>query len=95
MLGYKETTRGYDGNTWIFREEKDINMEQFWIWSKADGCDYEGNPIKGDDCFKDFEKERLFDLGKCMWRKHSSVFQDKFKLFHNDIANIYRMIIFH
>ena len=36
-------------------------------------------------CFN-FERELWFELVKCMWRKHQSVYQDHLKYIHNDIV---------
>ena len=45
-----------------------------------------------DKCV-DFERELWFELGKCMWRKHRSVYQDHMKYVHNDIVKTFKVKI--
>ena len=42
-----------------------------------------------------FDKELWFELGKCIWRKHHSVFRDQLKYICNDIVNPFCVEIFH
>ena len=42
----------------------------------ADGLDADGNTITGKECCKDIEHGIWFQLGKSMWKKHCSVFDD-------------------
>ena len=39
----------------------------------------------------DFKKDIWFELGKCMWRKHHSIFQDHLKYICNDIVKSFRV----
>ena len=68
-------------------------MEYFQTWDKADRIDSDGDPIIGADHCKDFDKELWFELGKYMWRKHRSKFQDHIKYTNNEIVNPYRVSI--
>ena len=45
-----------------------------------------------DKCV-DFEREIWFELGKCMWRKHRSVYQDHLKYIPNDIVKPFHVKI--
>ena len=45
----------------------------------------------GAECCAKSYIEQLFDLGKSMWKKHSSVFQDHDKYIHNDIVKHFRV----
>ena len=52
------------------------------------GHDY----LAGDKCV-DFERELWFDLVKCMWRNHQSVYQDDMKYVRNDIVKPFKVKI--
>ena len=41
----------------------------------------------------EFDKHILFELGKSMWRKHHSTYQDHIKYIRNDIVKPFRVII--
>ena len=43
-----------------------------------------------DKCVE-FERELCFELGKCMWRKHHSVFQYHLKYICDDIVKLFRV----
>ena len=51
-----------------------------------DTIGYDGHPYLAIDECVEFESELWFELGKCMWRKHRSVYQDHMKYVHNDIV---------
>ena len=68
-------------------------MEEFWTWDKREGLDSDGDPIRGVDRCKDFEKELWFKLGKYMWRKQRSVFQDCVKYIHKVMVKHFRVVI--
>ena len=55
-----------------------------------DGHDY----LDQDKCVK-FDRELCFELGKCMWRKYRSVYQDHIKYVCNDIVKPFRVKILH
>ena len=42
-----------------------------------------------------FDKEVFFELGKCMWRNHHSVFQDHQKYIRDDVVKPFHVIILH
>ena len=66
---------------------KALSKEQLCTWSKEDGIDHdEDSYLELDKCV-DSEKDICFEFGKCIWRKHRSVFQDHLKYIHNDIVN--------
>ena len=49
------------------------------MWAKEDGIENNRDAyLRLENCVE-FEKDLWFDLGKCMWRKHRSVFQDHLK----------------
>ena len=66
-------------------------MEKFWTWSKVDAIEGLGDHISGLEPYTYFEKDLWFDLGKRMWRKQRSNFQDHVKYIHNDTVNPFRV----
>ena len=54
-----------------------------------------GYLINGEERYAYFEKDSWFKLGKSMWRKHQSIFQDHVKYIHNDIVKPSRVGIFY
>ena len=63
-----------------------LSTERFWTWDNADGLDNNGDAYLGLYKCTDFNKELWFELGKCMWRKHCSIFQDHLRYICNDIV---------
>ena len=70
---------------------KDLSTDDFWNWEKKDGIAFEGDDYLGRDRFICYEKELWLELGKCMWRKHQSVYQDHLKYIRNDIVKPFRV----
>ena len=68
-------------------------MEDFWTWAKTDTIGYDGNSYLAIDKCVDFDKELWFKLGKCMWRKHQSVYQEHMKYVCNDIVKLFKVRI--
>ena len=66
-------------------------MDNFWTWDKSDGIGYDGDAYLGLDKCADFEKNIWFELGKCMWRKHRSLYQDHLKYVCNNILKPFRV----
>ena len=87
LLVCKESDKGSAGNVWTPGADKTVTMEHLWNWDKVDGRDAEGDPTSGAENCTYFEKELWFELGKSMWMKHRSLFQDHVKYIHNDIVN--------
>ena len=71
----KELAKDLAGEKWTLINLKEIYEEDFWAWDNSDGIEDDKDAYLGfDKCF-DFKKELWFELGKCIWRKHRSVFQ--------------------
>ena len=82
----KKSAKNITGYKWTLRNLKRLSTEGFWTWDKGYQLDYDGDSyLDLDKCF-DFEKELWLELGKCMWRKHRSVFKDHTKYIRNDIV---------
>ena len=79
MLECKELEKGLSGDQWSIGLVKSVTMEQFYTWDKDDWHERTWDPISGAEHCAYFEKELWFELGKRMWRKHRSVFQDNVK----------------
>ena len=70
-----------------------LSIEDFWTWAKTDTTGYYGHPyLSNDKCVK-FEKDVWLDLGKCMWRRHRSVYQDHMKYVRNYIVKPFKVKI--
>ena len=86
MVTCKQSEKELAGDEWTLGDLSGVSAEEFWTWVKTDTIGYAGNPYLAiDKCVK-FERELWFELGKCMRRKHRSVYQDHMKYVHNDIV---------
>ena len=74
---------------------KGLYIEDFWTWDTSDGVGYDGDAYLVLEKCVEFEKELWSELGKLIWRKHRSVFQDHLKYIHNDIVKPFRVGILH
>ena len=81
------------GDEWILGELTGLFAEDFGTWMKTDTTGYDGHDYL--DLYKcvDFVSELWFELGKCMWRKHFSVYQDHMKYVYNDIVKPFKVKI--
>ena len=68
-------------------------MDQFWNWARVHSVDSDGNVVTGEKIWAKFKKEFWFELGKSMWRKHSSIFQYHVKYIYNDIVKLFGVYI--
>ena len=68
-------------------------MEQLWDWSNVYAIGILGYPISGSERCTYFDKELWFKLGNIMWRKHLILFQEHVKYIHNDILELFRVVI--
>ena len=64
---------------------KGLCTDDFWDWAKKDGIRYDRHAYLGIDKCVDFKRELWFELGKYMWMKHWSIYQDHLKYVRNDI----------
>ena len=81
------------GDEWNLGDLTGISTEDFWTWAKTDTRGYDGNDYLDQDKCVDFNRELWFELGKCMCRKHLSVYQDHMKYVHNDIVKPFKVKI--
>ena len=65
---------------------KELSTDEFWTWAKSDGIGYDGDAYLVLDKCVELKKDLWFELGKAMWRKHRSVYQDYLKYICNDIV---------
>ena len=59
----------------------------------SDTIGYDGLPYLAINKCVDYKRELWFDLRKCMWRKHLSVYQDHMKYVRNDIVKPFKVKI--
>ena len=93
FIVHNETSRSYANIKWNFESAKYLSMENFYIWSKVDELESNGDPISEDDLRKDFNKELWSKLGKFMWRKNQYDFQDYVEYIYKDIVKPFRVSI--
>ena len=79
------------GDECTLRDMTALTAEYFWTWAKMDTTGYVGHPYLSIDKCVDFERKLWFKLGKCMWRKNRSVYQDHIKYGHNDIMKPFKV----
>ena len=81
------------GDKWTLGELAGLSVKNFWTWAKMDTTGYDGHVyLARKKCVK-FERELCFDLGKCMWRKHRSIYHNHMKYIHNDIVKTFKVKI--
>ena len=68
-------------------------MEYFWALAKAYGLDYYGYEILCMTQCNEIKQDLWFQLGKLMWRKYLSVFNQNINYNNNDIHNPYKAVI--
>ena len=85
-MNCKQLAKDLVGDKWTLGDLKRLYTEDFWTWDKSDGIDYDKDDYLRLDKFVKFEKELWFELGKAIWRKYWSVFQDHLKYIRNDIV---------
>ena len=89
----KQLAKELAGDEWNLGYMIRLFMEDFWNWAKTDNSGYDGYPYLANDKCVEFERELWFELGKCMWRKHRSVYQDHMKYVCNDIEKPFKVKI--
>ena len=67
------------GNKWDLGKLKEISTDNLCTRAKKYKIVYDEDAYLRLDKCVEFEKELWFELGKCMWRKHQSVYQDQLK----------------
>ena len=87
----KESAKELAGDQWDLGNVKELSTEKLWTWSKEDGIGEDGYSYLVLEKCVNFEKEPWFELGKCIWRKYISLFQDHLKDICNDIVKPFRV----
>ena len=84
LLECKQSSKDLAGYKWNLGELKGLSTDDFWTWYKSDGISYDLDAHPRLEKCVDLKKYIWFDLGKAMWRKNRSVFQDHLKYICND-----------
>ena len=93
LVTCKKSVKDLASDEWTLGEMNRLAAEEFWNWVKTDTTGYDGHPYLAiDNCFE-LERELWFELGKCMWRKYRSVYQDPMKYVRNDIVKPFKVKI--
>ena len=83
----------FAGDEWTLVKLNGLSAEDFCNWAKTDTMGYDGHDyLNMDQCFY-FNRELWFELGKCMWRKHRSVYQYHINYVRNDIVKLFKVKI--
>ena len=82
----KQSAKEFAGDEWTLGDMNRLAAEDFWTRAKTDTTGYDGHTYPDIDKCVDFEKELWFELGKCIRRKHQSVYQDHMEYVCNDIV---------
>ena len=91
LVTCNQSAKAPGGDEWTSGDMSRVSTEDFWTWEKTDTIGYDGHPYLAIDKCVNFERELWFELGKCMWRKHRSVYQDHIKYFCNDILKSFKV----
>ena len=86
----KHLAKDLAGDKWTLGDLSGVSTEDFWNWKKMDTIGYEENLYLAIYKCVDSERELWFELVKCMWRKHQSVYQDHIKYVHNAIVKSFK-----
>ena len=89
----KESEKGLSRGQWTIVPTKYVTMEQLWTWAKTDANYCLGDVYLGRKRCIHFEKGIWFELGKRMWKRHWSIYQDRVKYTHNEIVKPFRVRI--
>ena len=81
------------GDEWNLGKLAGISAEAFQTWAKMNTTGYDEHIFLALDKCVDFKKDLWFELGKCIWRKHRSVYQDYMKYICNDIVKPFKVKI--
>ena len=90
LVTCRKSEKEIAGNEWILGKLTELSVEDFWTWEKTETTGYDGHDYPVRDKCIDFERELWFELGKCMWRKHCSVYQDHMQCVRNDIVKPFK-----
>ena len=75
MVTCRQSEKELTVDEWNLGKPAGLSTEDFWTWYKTDITGYDGHDyLARDKCVK-FERDLWFELEKCMWRKHQSVYQ--------------------
>ena len=89
----KQSTEELAGDEWTLGNLSRVSTEDFWTWEKSDTIRYDGHAYLAINNCVDFERELWFELVKCMWRKHRSVYQYHMKYVRNDTVKPFKVKI--
>ena len=56
-----------------------LSMDDLCTWANNDSVGYDGNLYIVINKCVNFKRDLWFELGKFMWKKHRSVYQDQLK----------------
>ena len=94
LVTYKKSAKELACDEWTLVNLTSLSAEDFWTRANMDTTGYDVHDYLAQDKLINFERELWFELGKCIWRKHQSVYQDHMKYVHNDILKSFKVKVF-
>ena len=85
LVECKQSGKYLVGYKWDLGKMKELSTDKLSTWAKKDDIVYDEDAYLRLDKCVGFDKEIWFELKKCMWRKHRSIYQDHLKYVCNDI----------
>ena len=89
----RQSMKELAGVEWTSGDMTGLAMEECWNWAKTDTTGYGQHPYLAIDKCVYFDRQLWLELGKCMWRKHRSVYQYHMKFVRNDIVKPFKVKI--
>ena len=90
-MTYRESAKYLAGDEWTLVDLTGLSVEDLWTCVKTDTTRYDGYDYLARDKCVNFERELWFELGKCMWNKHPSFYQNHMKYVRNDIVKPFKV----
>ena len=91
LMTVRQLAKDLAGDEWNLGELTELSAEDFWTWAKTDTTGNDVNDYLTWDKCVNFERGLWFELGKCIGRKHQSVYQDHMKYVLNDIVKPFKV----
>ena len=93
LVACRQSAKELAVDEWILGKLTGLFAEYFWTWAKTDTTGYDRNAYLAIYKCVDLYRGIWLELGKFMWRKHHSVYQDHLKYIRNYIVKPFRVKI--
>ena len=79
LVTCRQSEKELTGDEWTLVKLNGLSTEDFCTLENTDTMGHDVHDYLAVDKCVNFERELWFELGKCIWRKHRSVYQDHMK----------------